>query len=277
MAIRSVTICFVLVFAAVVLLGSVAYAENLVIPGSGNPEYALARLADVFNAQRTQHKVEIPTSVGTAGALREVEAGRASLARVGRPLKADEIARGLVYVPLGRDPVVFVAGAGVTARAITSEQVLAVYRGKVTDWEELGGKPGPIRAIGREVSDASRQAISRHLTPFGDMDFSGGIKVVHLDPQLVDLLDRYPTSLGFLNSSAINACQSKVVRLAFDAVEPTVGNMEKGLYPLWLEFGLIYKPGALTPAGKEFLDFARSPAAAQVLRDLGVLPVAATP
>jgi phosphate transport system substrate-binding protein len=269
-------VAFLAAFLAATALAPVAaLAERLEIPGSGNPEYALARLAEAFNARQAEHQVTVPGSIGTSGAVREVESGAASLARVGRPLKEDEAARGLVYVSLGRDPVVFAAGADVMVRSITSEQVLAVYSGKLTDWKDLGGKPGPIRAIGREVSDASRQAIGLHLKLFGEMEFPGNIKVVHLDPQLVELLDRYPTSLGFLNMSGLKACKSKVVHLAFNGVEPTVENMNAGRYPLWLEFGLIYKANALTPAGKAFLAFVNSPAGGDVLRGLGVQPATA--
>ncbi|MDG4598105.1 MAG: substrate-binding domain-containing protein [Candidatus Contendobacter sp.] len=258
-------------FVALALTGA-AFAEELVIPGSGNPEYVLTQLAKAFNQQQSQHTVTIPSSTGTAGALRDIEAGTASLGRVGRPLKDDERGKGIVYVALGRDPVAFVAGAGVTVRGITSARAVDAFSGKLTDWRELGGDPAPIRVIGREKTDASRQAVSRVIKPFEDIVFGENVKVVHLDPELVALLDRFPTSLGFLNRSALGACTTKVIPLALDGVEPTSENLEKGSYPLWLELGLIYRPGALTPAGKAFLAFARSPAGARVLREHGILP-----
>lgn len=249
-----------------------AFAEELSIPGSGNPEYVLTQLANAFNQRQSQHTVTVPPSTGTAGALRAIEEGTASLARVGRPLKGDERNKGITYVPLGRDAVVFVAGEGVTARNITATQVMDVFSGKLTDWRELGGDPGPIRAIGREWTDASRRAITRLIKPFESIEYGKNVKVVHLDPDLIMLLDRYPTSLGFLNKSALGACKSKVIHLALDGVEPTSENLEKGLYPVWLELGLIYKPEALTPAGKAFLEFIRSPAGEDVLHEYGVLP-----
>ncbi|MDG4552111.1 MAG: substrate-binding domain-containing protein [Candidatus Contendobacter sp.] len=259
---------------ALTLMGA-AFAEELSIPGSGNPEYVLTQLAKAFNRQQSQHTVTIPSSIGTAGALRDIEAGTASLGRVGRPLKDDERGKGIVYVALGRDPVAFVAGAGVTVRGITSARAVDVFSGKLTDWSELGGGPAPIRAVGRETTDASRQAISRVIKPFETIVFGGNIKVVHLDPELVALLDRFPTSLGFLNRSALGACATQVIPLALDGVEPTLENLEKGSYPLWLEPGLIHKPDALTPAGKAFLAFVRSPAGARILREHGILPHAA--
>ncbi len=251
-----------------------ALAEDLAIPGSGNPEYVLAQLADVFNRQQSAHRVSVPPSTGTAGALRDVRAGTASLGRVGRPLKDAERGGGLSYVALGRDPVAFAAGAKVTARAITQAQAVDVFRGKISDWRELGGDPGPIRAIGRESADASRQALSRAIKAFENISFGDNVKAVHLDPQMIELLDRFPTSLGFLNRSGLAACKTKIVLLALDGVEPTPENVASGRYPLWLELGLIYTADGLTPAGKAFLEFVRSPAGARVLRAHGVLPPA---
>ncbi|MEQ1805668.1 MAG: substrate-binding domain-containing protein [Burkholderiaceae bacterium] len=102
---------------AIALLAGLAqaHAEVLTVPGSGNPEYVLRVLAKAFNAQSGEHRVEVPPSSGTAGALRDVEQGVALLGRVGRPLKDAEQKRGLKYLPLGRDAVVFVGGAGVSA------------------------------------------------------------------------------------------------------------------------------------------------------------------
>lgn len=254
-----------------------ARAENLIIPGSGNPEFILGELAKAFNARQSAHRVIVPPSVGTAGALREVEEGTATMGRVGRPLKPAERERGLTYVPLGRDAVVFVAGAAVTVRNVTRQQMVEVYTGKLTDWRELGGKPGPIRAVGREVTDASRQVLDRVIPAFANIRFHEGVKVVHLDPHLIELLDRYPTSLGFLNRSALDAARTKVVKLALDGVEPSPDNLKSGRYPMWLEFGLIYKPGALTDAGREFLQFVQSPAGLRILQDRGVLTEVAHP
>lgn len=253
-------------------LSGTAKAEDLVIPGSGNPEYVLGQLAAAFNAQQTRHRVTVPPSSGTAGALRDVESGATALGRVGRALKDEERARGLVYLPLGRDPVTFVTGAAGTVRNITSAQAEGVFRGTVTDWSALGGKPGPIRAIGRETTDAARQAIGRHIKSFDSLVFGDEVKLVHLDPQAIELLDRYATSLGFLNRSGLAAAKTRLVMLALDGVEPTPQNLEAGKYPLWLEFGLVHKSGSLGGAAQAFVEFVRGPAGQQLLRTHGILP-----
>ena len=65
----------------------------------------------------------------------------------------------------------------------------------------------------------------------------------------------------------------RLVPLNFDSVAPTPENVENGRYPLWMEFGLTYKSGALTAAGAEFLAFINSADGVRILRQYGVLPL----
>ncbi|MBN8518003.1 MAG: substrate-binding domain-containing protein [Candidatus Accumulibacter sp.] len=254
------------------LLAGTGRAEDLVIPGSGNPEYVLDQLAKAFNARQAQHRVVIPPSTGTAGALRDVGEGISSVGRVGRLLKDEERRQGFVHISLGRDPVVIVGGAGVTVRSLSAAQLVDIYSGRITNWRELGGKAAPIRAVGRENSYASRQAIAKVIKPLQDITFGPGVKTVNLDPQLIALLDRYPSSLGMLNRSALSACTTRVVHLALDGVDPTPENLEKGSYLAWVELGLIHKQNGVTPAARAFLDFIRSPDGQRIVRQHGILP-----
>lgn len=263
---------FLMAIATLVLGVCASQAAELVIPGSGNPEFILGKLAQRFNETQDAFHVSVPPSTGTAGALRSIENGEATLARVGRPLKDTELRTGIRYVPIGRDPIVFVGGQDVTVRNVTGAQVLAIYSGRITDWSELGGEPAPIRAIGREVTDASRTAIGKHLHEFASMPLADSVKLVHLDPHMISLLDRYPTSLGFLNRSGLQACTTPVVHLAYDSIEPSAQNVADGRYPFWTEFGLVYEPGRLTKAGQAFLDFITSPKGREVLLKYGITP-----
>ena len=39
------------------------FAEELVVPGSGNPEHALKVFAKFFNGQQAQHRIAVPLSM----------------------------------------------------------------------------------------------------------------------------------------------------------------------------------------------------------------------
>ena len=251
-------------------LPGLAIAEALNVPGSGNPEHVLGELARAFNAGQAQHHVTIPPTSGAAGAVRDVSSGIAGLGRIGRPLKVDERALGLVYVPLARDAIAIAAGAGVTARGIALAQVKAVFAGEITDWRELGGKPGPIRVIGKEPTDSTRQQFEK---AHGTLIFGDAVKLVHLDNQLLELLDRYPTSFAIINRSALGACRTKVVTVALDGVESSPENIETGRYPLAMEWGVIHRTEGLTAAGRAFIDFIRSAEGKKILHDHGSHPL----
>ena len=195
------------------------------------------------------------------------------MGRVGRPLQDKELSLGLTYYPLGRDPVAFVGGVGVTVSNISPQQVIDIFTGRISNWSDLGGRPALIRAIGREVSDASRQSIMRAIKPFEKIEYHDSVKVVLLDSQLIELLDRFPASFGFLNRSALSSATTRLVAMKLDSVEPSAENVKSGRYPLWTEVGLIYKESSLTEAGRSFLRFIESPEGIELLRANGLLPM----
>lgn len=259
------------------VLGRPIHAADLAIPGSGNPERVMTLLATAFNARQTRFQVLIPPTTGTAGAIRDVEAGTSQLGRVGRPLSEAERAKGLVYIPIGRDPVTFVAGAAVTVTGLTTQQVIDVFTGQITNWADLGGNPGPIRAIGREVNDASREAISRAIPAFRAITPGPSVKIVHLDPQLIELLDRFSTSFGFLNRSALGAARTALKHLSLDGVPATPEMVTAGQYPIWIEVGLIHRIGGPSLSSRAFISFIQSPEGAAILKAEGLLVPAEPP
>ena len=269
---RIAALC-VWVLLSVLIVPQTALAEEIVIPGSGNPEFVLGEMAKAFNARQSAVRVRIPPSTGSAGAIRALDERTSAITRIGRPLKDAERRPGLDYVPIGVDPVVFIAGAGVSVKAVTASQALEIYTGKLTDWRELGGKPGPIRAIGRETTDASRQAIDREFKIFVGIAYGDGVKVVHLDPDMLAALDRYPTSFGFLNRSALGAARTPVVPLMLDGVAPTADNMASRRYPLRTEFGFVVRKADLSDGARQFMAFVASPEGEAILLAHGALPV----
>ena len=260
-----------LMFFSALVLCNPASAETLIIPGSGNPEYILGVLAGEFNKQQSMHTVVIPTTIGSAGAFREITEGHASLGRIGRPLSETERQQGFIFHSLGRDPIVFVGGAGVSVRNISPKQVLDIFSGRLTNWQELGGKPATIRAIGRENTDASYRAIARGMEGFNGIKYADSVKLAHLDSQLLELLDRFSASFGFLNRSALFAAKTKLTQLTLNTIEANAENLKTGHYPLWTEIGLIYKKKELTEAGHAFLNFLSSPEGLKALESHGLL------
>jgi phosphate transport system substrate-binding protein len=123
----------------VFLAYSKAYAEQLIIPGTGACEILLKELAKEFNAEHPEHEVVIPPSVGSTGGIRQVWEGEAELGRVARDFKKHELNYSLKRLVFARDMVVFVVGSKVGVTNLSAQQLADVFSGKIENWKQVGG------------------------------------------------------------------------------------------------------------------------------------------
>lgn len=260
--------------AILLAVSATAQAAALVIPGSGSPELILRELADAFNATRNGHQVTIPPSSGTAGGIRAVESGEAMMARVARALTPDEIKTGLRYLGFARDAVVFAVGADVKLRALSSGQMADIFSGKVTNWNEVGGAPARIRLLTRENSETSLQAIRQHVPPFKALVFAPHAKLLNHDYEMIAMLDRYESAVGFLTRSSLAGATTGVKAVALDGAAPTPNNVAEGKYGLLVEYGLVYRDGRMSQAARRFADYVFADGGRRVLMQHGLAPVA---
>ena len=247
-------------------------AETLVIPGTGACEVILKELAVAFNARHSGQEVVVPRSIGTGGGIRAVGKDEYLLGRVARSLEEKERAYGLQYLVFARDAVVFAVGAKVEIKSLTSGQLAEIFAGKITHWQEVGGHPTPIRVLTRDPGEASLRIIRRHLKEFQDLNFAPQSKAAHHDYQMVELLQKYKNSIGFLTNSSICGLGASIKTLTLDNIMPTPENVESGRYTLSEYYALVYKEKRLNELARAFIDFIFSEEGKNIMKKRGVIP-----
>ena len=250
-----------------------AQAPVLSIPGSGDWEGVLKQLAEAYARAHPGQSVEVPPGTGSSGAIRGVLNNTAIMGRVSRPLRADQLRAGIKWHPVARDAVVFAVGERVELKALRGTQLAAVFTGHITDWRELGGKPGPIRVLVREPSDNVHQVIVTRLDPFRNIVLTEQAKMVGKTAEMVEMLARYRTSIGWITQSALMLTDSGAHPIAIDGVAPTVENLGSGKYPLSIDYALIYRPERLDRAARDFLQFVGSEAGRAIIQRAGLAPL----
>lgn len=65
----------------------------------------------------------------------------------------------LTLTPIGREAFVFFVNKKNPIDNLTVDQITDIYMGKVTNWEQLGGKDDPIRAFQRPEDSGSQSAL----------------------------------------------------------------------------------------------------------------------
>jgi phosphate transport system substrate-binding protein len=243
-----------------------ADTTDLQIVGTGDGiELLRALSADFMQQSKTAH-VEIPPSIGSGGGIAAVGAGKAVLGRVARKLTESETASGIMYKPIARLPSAFFAHPGTGVTALTSDQLRDIYAGRVVNWSELGGVDLRIRVVRREDSDSTLTVLRQMMPGWKDLEITDKSKTATTTQEAIESARDVPGAIGFGPFSP--SLEPGVTVLKIDGHHP----LDAG-YPSSVELALIYKDASVTPAAREFVDYATSANARAVMSKLGSVPV----
>lgn len=250
--------------------GGAGFAQDkIVIPGTGDSQDLLRKLAKAFEEAHPGKTVEVPDPIGSQGAIRAVANGKFVLGRIARTIAENEKQYQLNYKQFAFSPIAFVVNPSVKKiDAITSEQVVGIYSGQVKLWSDLGGEAGKkIYVVEREKGDASRTVIENTVPGFREIPALVG-KIAYTTPETVAMLLKYKDTLGFVNLASVMGTNLVVLKL--DGVYPTPENVQNKTYKLAAPFGLIWK-GELPDLAKAFLDFLFTPQAQGIITEYGAV------
>ena len=239
----------------------------LEIPGSGTCELIVGELGEAFQRQHPSVQVVVPPSIGSTGGMAAVGEGKAVIARVGRRPKGAELEYGLEYVEFARDALAFAVGLGVTGvTSLTLAQVSDIYAGRITRWSEVGGPDRPINLIHREKNESTRQELAKAIPGLGEGQEPAQAKLVYRDYEVLELLEKFPTAIGFTTRSNLMSGSGNWTILQLDGVQPDAASLSAGTYPFSLEMGFVRPAGIDNPLAQAFIDFVQSPAGVEIIR-----------
>ncbi len=248
--------------ALVALVPITASAETLTIVGTGDGVVVLNAIGEAYSRTQSGVTVTVPESIGSGGAIKAVGNDEQVLGRVARGIKDKEMHHGLTYVPYAKVPVVFFVNSGVDVDAVTSEQILGIYRGDIKNWSDVGGAPGKLRVVRREDGDSSLSRLQKSFPGFSDIAMTERAKTVFSTPETIDLVEKKAGTIGFGPFDVAKHAHVKVLKV--DGMAPT-----DAAYPSVTTLGLVFKESNNTGSVKQFIDYATSPAVADVIRQAG--------
>ena len=246
--------------------------DKVVIAGTGDSQKMLRLLALEYSRTHPNVMVEVPDSVGSSGGVKALLEGRCDLARVGRPLSAQELSYNLTYFLFANTPIVFAVHENVgSIENLTEVMLLDIYAGRVRLWEELGASSGKIYIANREKGDSSRNVIESVIPAFARIEPFAG-KILYTTPEVARVLSRYKNTIGYLPLSAVPERDVRI--LDFAGVSPTPATVQQSnAYPLVVPLGLVWH-GDLGHLAADFVTFVGSSAGAKIILDSGAYPAA---
>jgi phosphate transport system substrate-binding protein len=200
--------------------------------------------------------------VGSTAGIQAVKDGIADVGMISRQLAPSESAQGMVAHIIAYDVLAVVVHPDnpVASGNISMGQLRQLFSGAVTDWAQVGGRPGPVHLISREFGSGSYDSFSNVV---GEttvksivLNSSGMIRIaVASDPNAIGYL-----SLGVARTAGLGTP-------ALDGRRPEAPD-----YPLRRAFSFVTRGPAVGEAAA-FLRFTRSAAGQQVITEEGLVPV----
>ena len=165
---------------------------------------------------------------------------------------------------VGMAPVV---NKAVGVKNITKDQLIAIFTGKVENWQELGGTDQEIVVVNRASGSGTRATFEKwgldgaKTIQAQEQDSSGTVKKI---------VSSTPGAISYL---ALSYIDDSLEALSLDGVTPTAENIETNDWPIW-SYEHMYTNGKPTKEIKKFLDYMVSDEVQEgLVKDLGYLPV----
>jgi len=214
-------------------------------------------------------KIRITVAGGGSGVgVKQVGEGLAQIGNTGRPLKPAEVEKfGLKTFPFAIDGVALAVHPANPVKALTKEQVVAIYTGKITDWKELSGIPGAIDVYGREDGSGTRETFQGKL--MGKTEQMPSVNTVNSNGAMKTAIAQDARAIGYVG---IGHLDSTIAGVAIDGHVPSQENAAKGEYPVVRDLFMNTKgePTGLTAA---FIDYIYSEPGAKIIEKSGYIPL----
>ena len=263
-----------------ILAGTEGGAREVTVAVSGSSTVMpMAELAaEEFNMLQDDYEVNVKSG-GSGVGIVDVAEGRSDIAMSSREIKLQERQRyetplvRFIQQPVGYDAICLVVSADVYKAGVTtltSDEVRRIYRGDITNWQELGGPDAEIFAIGRRPGSGTRDSFNEIImgsveaeTPAVSYD-AGESSEVKFSTQRSD------NAIGYMGYSFVMKGDTKVI--ALDGVQPSIESIKSGAYPLARKLYFITL-GEPSPGAKAFIDYILSPEGQKIAIDNGFIPI----
>ena len=190
--------------------------DVVLIDGSDEMTTINQTLKSRFEANFPDVEVTLQAN-GTDAALDALLNDEIDIAAIGRPLTAEEKAKGLIEVPVSQDAISIIIGRNNTFEGhLTLEQFAKIFRGDITNWADVGGPDEAIRFIDRPLSSDTRLILSQYGV-VGELEQAQGENVIRVDSddtaEVIRLLGRDGISYAIANQLK-NQSNIKLVKIA---------------------------------------------------------------
>lgn len=235
--------------------------------GSTSMEKVIGALGEAFEGNNSGVTFTYnPT--GSGSGVTAVAEGRCDIGLSSRNLKDEEKAQGLTETILALDGIAVIVNTDNPVNDLDLETISRIYRGEITNWQDIGGNDLEIVLIGREAGSGTRDGFEsitdtedvckyrQELTSTGDV---------------ITTVAGNPAAIGYASLASV---KETVKALSVSGIMPTEETVKDGSYVVQRPFVLVTRSNVeLSEAAQKFFDYITSSEANEIISSAGAVPV----
>lgn len=240
------------------------------IGGSSSTTAVLKLLAKEYKGQNKAVKIEFTASSQSEGAIAALKNNIIDIAGSSHKLKPEENNNNIQSRELATDLLLVATHSSVKGVTnLSTKQLQAIYRGEITNWQELGGPNANIIVLDRPEDESAKKLLRKYY--LGDEKTTTKAVILNKEGELIETLQSTPHSIGAFSLASAIINQLPVNRLRLNGIAPQVENFTNGKYQMVRHIEVIWvkKPSAST---QSFIDFIFSQEGSKILEKNGFVP-----
>ena len=236
--------------------------------GSTSMERVVGALIEAYGMEHTGVTINY-SGTGSSAGIQGVLEGMCDIGLSSRALRPEEEDQGARARLLALDALAVLVHPDNPVETLRVEELAALASGQVSDWAQVGGVQAPVAFIGREAGSGTRTAFEEVLGLEGACAYTNELTSTG---DVIANVSSNPNAIGYASLAAVG---EGVKVLAIDGVRPSEEAIQAGAYPICRSFYLVTAgEEGLSPAARDFLDYAQGPGAEPYLRAAGAVPPA---
>lgn len=273
---------------SLVMLGTIAFAGNdknsIQMKGSDTMVNLAQSWAEKYMEDNPGGFIAV-TGGGSGTGLSSLISGTCDIAMSSRNIKDKEVAlakqKGInpYEIKAALDGLAVVVNPQNPVSKLTMEQLAGIFTGKISNWNQVGGKDQKIVILSREVNSGTHVYFKEHVLrkndPASREEFAAQALLLSSSQAIADEVAGNPSAIGYYGMGYISPKQ-KAIAVAKDSkseyVSPTIDNVLSGKYPISRPL-FLYTNGEPVGLVKKFIDYTLSKEGQDIVVQTDFVPV----
>ncbi len=231
------------------------------IAGSTSLLPIMQEAINLFKKNYPQYIINIAGGDSLLG-IQQLAVGAINIANTGYlPREEDVKKHNLRSFPIAIDGVAVVVDIRNSVQNLTTQQLVDIFSGKITNWKEINGTDAEIILYTREEGSATRECFIENAIKNGKIASSAN--VITSSRAMKSAIFQNPNAIAYMSIAYVD---EDVKALAIDGIIPSQENLQNAIYPIIRQLCMNTRgnPEGLT---KMFIDFILASENSHIIKD----------